>query len=1152
MQVAARTNGQTVSVSGKNLKLTVVLDKLSEQSNFDILYNSKDMESAGTVSIEMKNVSLNTVLDYCLKNRPFRYQIKNNTIVIQSTKANNRLQRSISGRVLDDNGKPLAGAGIILLDCNIRTATDQNGYFRLTNIPGEVSKLQVSYVGKRRVILNIKPEMGDIVLEGNNSELDEVLINTGYQRLPKERAAGAFDIISGKKIENKIQTNVLERLEGMAPGLMLINGRDGSGDALTIRGVSTLFGTARPLIVVDNFPIEGDINSINPNDVESISVLKDAAAASIWGARAANGVIVITTKRGRAGEAQFQYTNSFQFEPKPNIDYLNRLGAADDIAIESKLIPRTAAFEQSLRRGYRDISKFTQLLMDSLTGRISAGQFQDQVALLAGLDNTQQIKDLLMQKPFLQNHSLAVNGAADKFNYYGSINFTDRKGYDLKEWSKNYSIFLKTNIQLARKLQLGISSNFTFGNGSQSPVPALGIFGLKPYEMLQNDEGLPLAINRAAGSAGQSPSNSYTIAQRRAWGLEDEAYYPLRELDRTELSNRNNNSRIQAELNYKLDGGIGFNVSYQLEKGNAYNREYAHPDQANLVKVINDYVTPVLGADNQVRVNPDGTLFTPVFNIPQGGKLDETRTDYNSYVIRGWMDLNKTFGEHQVSGILGLENQQVQTTGSTLTKYGYDDNSLNFVQLDYQRLQQVTPILQTISGVQTDFPSRDALSYLENRFVSAFANASYTYKNRYTYTGSIRLDQTNLFGTDKRYRYSPMWSSGLSWNIGQEDFIKSMPVIDELILRATYGINGNIPKNSGPFMIAQADIHFRTLLPSLNITVPENNALRWEKTAVTNFGIDLAMYRHRIRLKADYYLRRSSNLLGDEQINPTYGFETAQLNTASMNNDGFEILLTTQNIKKQNFGWTTTFMFARNNNKITKVHLSSSYTNPRTIASGTPYFEGRPYGALYSVRYGGLTADRGQLQILNEHGEIEPDRLTDNIALAYYSGNRRPVSNGAFTNNFRFKSFELNAMFIFYLGHVMRQNMPAAYYGTESKDGRLADAWKKPGDEQHTIIPNVVLDNANYYTYTYYRNFLDVNVFDAGYAKLRELILTYNMPMKLLGRQRYIKALQINLQGRNLWTIRKNKLGIDPEAFSGGTRTLPISPTYAFGVNLKF
>ncbi|MFD2556796.1 SusC/RagA family TonB-linked outer membrane protein [Sphingobacterium tabacisoli] len=1150
IQVVANTSGQTVSISGKNLKLTQIFEKLSEQSNFDILYNSKDIQDAPTVTIDMKGASLHQVLNYCLQGQPFHYQIKNRTIVIH-TKKDDGLQQSIQGRVVDEKGKPLVGAGILVVDSKYSTTTDQNGYFRLDNIPKNLSFLKVSYVGMHSITVTIKKNMGDIILSGDNAELDEVLIHTGYQSISKERATGAFDVVSGKKIENKLQTNVLERLEGMVPGLMMINGRDKGDDALTIRGVSTLFGTKRPLIVVDNFPIEGDIQSINPNDVESITVLKDAAASSIWGARAANGVIVITTKKGKNSGTEFQYTNSFQFQPKPNIGYLNRLSSADDIDIESKLIPRTQAFEQRVRRQGTPISQYAQLVLDSLTGRITAQEFDQRVGLLRGLDNTQQIKDLLMQNPFVQTHSLSLNGGSDKIQYYGSYNYSDSRGFDKLDNQKNHTVFLKSSFQISNRLQLGINTNLNFGSDRTSPISALGIFRLKPYDMLLDAQGNPAAMNRQAGSSGQSDSNVYTIAERRAWGLEDEAYYPLLEMHRTEINGTRAAQRLQAELNYKLFDGINFNLSYQLEKGNAYTKNYAHRNQANLVKLINDYVTPVLAPDGSITTNPDGTLKSPKYNLPQAGRLDESRSDFTGHVIRGTMQLNKTFGNHEIAGILGLENQKVMTSQNAISKYGYDDNTLQFVQIDHENLNYVTPVLSNISGIKPSVPVSDKFGYTEDRFVSAFANASYTYKGKYVYSGSIRLDQTNMFGTDPKYFYRPMWSSGLSWNIGKEDFMIDLP-FNRLALRATYGTNGNIPKNSGPFMIAQADVNYWSKLPSLNIYNPENNALRWEKTAITNFGLDFALFAHRISGKVDYYLRRSHDLLGDEEINPTYGFSTASINTASMNNDGFEIELSTQNIRNKNFIWTTTFMFANNRNKITKVALASAYTNPRSMASGIPYVIGKPYGAMYSIRYGGLTADKGQLQILDEKGNLEPDRLTSNMEMAYYSGNRRPVSNGAFTNNFQYKNFELNAMFVFYLGHIMRQNMPSPYYGIDSKDGRLADAWKKPGDENHTHIPNVVIDNAHWYRYTYYRNMLDVNVFKADYLKLREVILTYNFPMENWKGQNYIKALQFNAQARNLWTWSSNKEGIDPEAFQNGARTLPLSPTFAFGINVKF
>ncbi len=1151
VHVFAESNGQTYSIKGQNIKLTYVLDKISEQGNLDVLYNSQDLADI-RVTLDVYGVTLESLLELCFLRQPLTYELKNNTLVVKVVHNESEQLRKVYGRILDEFGKPLSGAGIMVMKSNIRGVSNEKGFFEITDLPQEVEQIQITYLGKKTLLLPIKTNLGDIKLVSLTSELDEVVVHTGYQSIPKERSTGSFDIISGKQIENKLQVNVLERLEGMAPGLMMINGKDSGGDALTIRGVSTLFGTARPLIVLDNFPIEGDINSINPNDVLSVSILKDAAAASIWGARAANGVIVITTKRGAQGAAQFQYANSLQFSPKPDLNYLNRLGSKDDIDIESLLIPRTADYEQMIRRWGRPVSRFTQLVLDSLTGKINPQEFKTQRDYLASLDNSRQIKDLLMQDPFLQNHSLSLNSANEKYQFYGSLLYTDQRGYNLKDRGKNYSILLKSNINITTKLKLGVSSNFNFGNSSEAPVSVLDIYRLKPYDMIMDNQGNPLSMNREAGSLGQNSSNYYSIAQRNSWGLADESFFPLLEIDRTAIDRKQNSNRLQAELGYKLNANIGVHVSYQLEKGNSYYRRFAQPNQADLVKLINDYVTPVLGANNTVMVNPDGTLLTPIFNVPQGGKLDEMRGDFNSHVIRGWVDLDKIIGDHQIVGILGLENQKIQTSGSNMTKYGYDDHSLNFVQLDYNRLRDVSPILQTMTGIRTGIPYSDAFSYSENRFVSAFANASYTYRNKYTYTGSIRLDQTNLFGTDKKYRYSPMWSSGLSWNIKKESFMNDDSKVNEFIVRATYGINGNIPKNSGPFMIATSNIHPITLLPSLNVTIPQNDGLRWEKTAISNVGLDLSLFDYRLQLKADYYHRRSSNLLGNEQINPTYGFASAQLNTASMNNDGLEIQIISQNIKKQNFTWSTTFMFAENRNKITKVFAGSEFDNPRRIADGSPFFVGKPYGGIYSMRYGGLTSNSGQLQVLNAQGEIEPNNLNDDLSLAYFSGNGRPVRNGAFSNQFKYKDLELNFMFVFYIGHVMRQNSPFANLGVLSKDARLSQAWKKPGDEFQTSIPNVVLDDDHYYAYTYYKDFLDVNVFDAGYAKLREVILTYNMPISLIGRQQVIKSIQVNLQGRNLWTLTKNDLGIDPEAFSEGERLIPVSPTYAFGLNVTF
>lgn len=1154
---------QKVSLDFTNVDLSTVLKSLRNQSGHAFLYQPDVLRNAKPISLNVKDTEILDVLPLIFKDQPLEYKVEDKVIGIvkKSVKENKRsvtpislhkdLQELSKGRVTDEHGKPLAGATIKLGETNIVSTTDEQGYFQIPFQAGV--KLTVTFLGYNQKTIECKEDVGNIVLTLSTGTVEEIeIVHTGYQSIPKDRATGSFDVISSRKIKNKIQTNVLERLEGMAPGLLLINGKDTGGDALTIRGVSTLYGTKSPLIVVDNFPIEGDINTINPNDVESITVLKDAAAASIWGARAANGVIVITTKNGKAGKVQFQYYNSFQFEGKPDFSYLNRLSSRHDIEIEEQLIPKTADFENRLRMQGNAFSQYTSLLMDSVMGRISPSEFQASVEHLKNQDNSDQIKKHLMQNAFLQNHSLSFNGGSDRSSFYGSLNITDKNGYNLKDKNTDYSVFLKSQFQVNDRLTVGVNTNLSYGRGTESPVTAESIFALKPYDLLLDGHNNPLSMNRQAGAVGQSSSNEYTIAQRNAWGLDNEAFYPILELDRTEISNRNTSQRLQAEINYEIAKGLRLNMSYQYETSSLYSKNYAHSNQSSLVKTINDFITPTYDADNNILTNADGTLVSPLFNVPQGGKIQESRGDMSAHVLRGFLDIDQSYDDHHIAGVVGLENKRNVLTTNAIEKYGYDDNTLKFVQVDYQRLQNINQILATTTGLHPGFSLTDNFTHLENRFVSAFANAAYTYKGKYTYSGSMRIDQTNLFGTDRKYLYKPMWSSGVSWNLAKESFISdNLPMVNQLMLRATYGVNGNVPKDSGPFMIAQAGIHFMSNLPSLYINTPENSQLRWEKTAVTNFGLDFDLFSYRVSGKIDYYFRRSTDLLGEERINPTYGFETAQLNTASMNNDGLEVQLTTRNIVEDNFSWSTTFMYAQNKNKITKVALSNSYSTPAAIVSTTPYFEGKPYGAMYSMRYGGLTPDDGQLFLLDANGDVEPDRYSYDLDMAYYSGNTRPVSNGAFSNNLQYNNFELDFMFVFYLGHVKRQNTPSANYGINSKDGRLAEAWKKPGDENHTSIPNVVLNNDNYYAYTYYKNYLDVNVFDASYAKLREVILTYNLPQSVL-KTNYIRNLQLNLQARNIWTLKKNNLGIDPEAFSGGARTLPVSPTYAIGVNFNF
>lgn len=1161
MQVSATGYAQRISLTEKNATISSVLSKIQAQSGYDLFYKNTLVKDA-KINVDLKNVSLESALKAVLADQELAFTIEDKIITIQKKeKSLTEILKSqinvidVRGQVVDSLGNPFAGATVKIKGTDRTTQTDRRGNFSFTNVANN-AVLVISYVGYVEQEKKVSEGILTIVLRAKTSELEEVdvLINTGYQSIPKDRATGAFDVITSKEIGSRIQTNVLERLEGLVPGLMMINGKDTGGDALTIRGVSTLYGTQKPLIVVDNFPVEGGINSINPDDVETITVLKDAAAASIWGSRAANGVIVITTKKGQAGKMKFNYTNSFQITEKPDLNYMNRLSSSDDIDLSRRLVTAGPNLENNAKNWGDLYSAFTGLLMDSIAGRLSPSEYLSEVDRLRGLDNAEQIKDLLMQTPFVQNHSMSMSGGGDKSTFYSSLNYTNRNSYSLNSDSRSYSVFLKSSHDLTKRLKLGVNANLTFGDSNSPNVNPLSVFNIKPYEMLQDAAGNPLAVKRQAGDFGLPVTNGIINAQRVAWGLQDESYYPLLELNRKDDSRTSNAQRLTTELSYKVTEGITANLNYQIEKGSSYRKLYHHQDNVDLLKLVNDNVQ-VFKSGSTILTNNDGTLISPKFLIPKGGRIEEGRGNSSSYVLRGALSINKDINQHGIAGIIGFERSATKGTSNSISKFGYDDNTLQFVQFDHAAIRTASSILQLENGgTRKGFPVADGFSYNEDRFVSVFANGAYTYDRKYMFSGSFRIDQTNLFGTDPKYRYRPMWSSGLSWIVSREDFLSDNSFINHLQIRTTYGLNGNVPKNSGPFMIADASIHFKNNKPFYQVVSPENASLRWEKTAVSNLGLDFSILNSRISGKADYYLRKTTDLLADEKINPTYGFTTALLNTASMNNHGFELQLTTRNIQTENFTWSSMFTYALNKNKITKVALSTYYANARELANAKrPSVEGKPYGAMYSIRYGGLRHEDGQLQILNEKGEIEASgQLNNSLDPAYYTGVRRPVSNGSFSNSLRYRDLELNFMFVFYLGNVMREITPRASNTLANQDGRLANAWKKPGDEEFTNIPNVIVNSYGASAMSSYRSFLDINVFDADYAKLRDVNLVYNFASGIF-KGGYIKGLQVSAQARNLWTLKKNNLGIDPESFNeDGYRTMRLMPTYALGINLKF
>lgn len=1035
------------------------------------------------------------------------------------------------------------------------TKTDNRGNFAMENVDKD-AVLIVTSVGYALQEVKVSGRTNiDIVLKKYAANMEEVrVISTGYQKVAKDRITGSMDLISGKEIQKRSQVNVLDRLEGQVAGLLVMNGKDnGADDAVTLRGVSTLYATKRPLIVVDNFPIEGDINSINPNDVASITVLKDAAAASIWGARAANGVIVITTKRARAGKFSYNYRNSFQFSPKPDLTKLHRLSSADDIRLQ-RTVMRKADYNSV---SYYDdaINELYVAFFDSAYGRITPQQYADKVAQLSNLDNADQIKQYLMNTPFTQSHSISTSGGTETAQFYGSFLYNNTIGLNKREKNDLVSIFLKNNLQLTKRLNIGANVNYNISNSTDAPVKAIDIFGYKPYSMIADAQGNPLPIMTSGDPYNQNTSNVYSIALRNKYGLQDETYYPLKEINRRDITGRSNFMRIQAEAAYKITKGIEAKISYQVENDANLNTDFKYRDNAEVAKLVNDFVTPKRGPGGAVVVNADGTIASPIYNIPQGGIISENRTDLRANTFRAMLDINRELSaKGHIDAIVGTERSVIKYTGSNLTRHGYDPNSLQSIGIDEQRLKGNLDVLRKINA--NYYSPGNYYTYKQDNAVSFFGNAAYTYLQKYILSGSARVDATNMFGTDPKYLYKPAWSLGGTWILSKEAFMQKSP-FEYLALRATYGINGNIPKNSGPFMLARAGTNYYNNLPYNTIYSPANDRLRWEPTYTTNIGVDFNV-KGRIIGKADLYNRRSVDVLSDYAINPTYGFSTLLVNAGEISNKGFELQVETKNVLKKNFEWATSFVFAKNKNKVVKVTTPLQYSDAyaRASANGQAYVAGYPYGSLFSFQFSGLD-NKGQVKFINEKGDTTigsyfGGEITD-VAALVYSGSKRPVYTAALGNTIRYRNMELFFNFVYYGSYSLRRNIPTfSRLSVFNNSDVLKDSWMKPGDENITNIPSIITnsDYSSYWGMVYYKRYMDVNVFDASYIKLRDIIFTYNLPQKLFNK--YITGAQFTAQARNVYTWTKNKFDYDPESFEGGRPGVPVTPTYIFGVNVNF
>lgn len=1133
-----------VSLDLSDVSVEQFVKAIKQQTEQRFMYNSKLVNKAGKVSVKVKDMELEEVLKMVLEKVNLEFEFYNNVILIRAKEEVSAAQqkRLIKGSVKDDKGLPLPGVTVLVKGTVTGVATDIDGKFELkcdTDVP---VVLVFSFVGmkNKEITVGAQQQEVNVVLEPEAENLDEVIV-TGYQKISKERATGSFSVVTAKDYKGKMETDIMSRIEGLVTGLVNYNKQ------VSIRGVSTVYGDRDPLYVVDGVPYEGKIEAINPADVENISVLKDATAASIYGARAANGVIVITTRSGKSGKTRISYDGSVKFKPLPDLDYLKLMNSSQlvDLQVEGFAYYHTPY--DNLNKRY-SLNEVQELLYMAEQGQLGETELQQELDVYRNSNNKNQVKDQFLRTAITHQHNLTLTGGTEKNNYLVSLNYYGNNPYEKNRNDERLGFTLKENVKFFDWLSadFGVIGSFTkdsgkngFDNisssGSRSNTELSLYTGGTSYQMLRNVDG--------SSREWRKNKSDYELNRLESLGLQNERYIPLEEIDRQHYKDKSSYYRLQAGFNVKIIDGLTVDLRYQTESTQIKNRQLFDKDSYYVRNMVNEAAT----------VNTQTGEVTE--NIPSGGQLFQIEEDIYSYTMRGQVNFNRVFEEkHSVVALAGAERRLVRDTKTQVYKMGYDDHSLSYKPINPLILSPISRT-ESLSGSYNWVDENwNNFSQDEDRYVSFYGNASYTYNNRYSVTGSIRMDQSNLFGTDPKYQYRPLWSVGASWFMASEEFMSNVKWINRLNLRLTYGINGNVSKESGPYLTVK-DYGYNSWTGDFSAYIenPPNPQLRWEKTAVTNLGVDFSFFNSRLNGTVDYYIRKSTDLLGNRETDPTLGWNSLLLNYGSLSNRGIEVSLSSKNIIKPNFEWGTNLNFSYNKNKITQ--MTSSGTTVFSYVKGVVHTEGRPMYSLFSYKYAGLDPENGAPLVYDKDGNKVSN--VGSIEELEYSGTTRPPYSASLINRLRYKGLSLSFMFVYNGGHVLRDEVSPYLSGgsTTNISKKAVNHWRKPGDENIKGVAPAMNRSASY-TLKQVWYAANKHVIKGDYIKLRDVTLSYDLPKGWL-KKTYLNDVSVNCQISNLWRWVANDSDLDPEAYTTtgygwGARTLPVPTTCTLGVSVTF
>ncbi|NLR81183.1 SusC/RagA family TonB-linked outer membrane protein [Chitinophaga eiseniae] len=1180
LHICARGWSQTVTCSVENISLKDAFSIIKKQTGYVVFYEPEILKNAGNVTIDAHNMSLPLFLQVLLKDRQLAYSIEEKTIfirqqVIRSDAIPVQQLQVVSGKVKDKSGAPVAGASVRLKPGNKGTTTNATGDFNFSGIAPGYYQLDISYVGylpvSRYIAVNASQSLvvDSLVLSTAVSSLQSITVyNTGYQTLSKDRSAGSFARADMNIVANRSTSmDIVQRLDGLIPGLVLNNAPTGfstsgpaSGNNILIRGLSSINAGKAPLYVLDGIAIT-DLSTVNPNDVQDIVVLKDATAASIWGSKASNGVIVITTKKGNRHETlKMEYDGFISFRGKPDLDYIPYMHSKQYVATIREIfdpVSNPYGTQSSPVNGNAVITPVEKILYDQYRGLIPASVANAQLDSLAANDNRGQIKDLLYRNAWLSSHTLSLRGGTNNYAFYGSLAYTGNQA-STPDMNNTYKVNVRQDFTFNKRITAFLITNLI--NNISSGKRSLNVTNqFVPFQLFRDARGNNLS------ASWLYRTDSLTNRYQALSGVNLD-YNPLNDWNAGYTRQNNFTAMLTSGITIKLVKGLRFEGIYGFTRGAGKNTTFA--DQSSF-DVRNELVqftaaSPIPGG-------------SPVYYLPgKGGRLTTSNSNQQNWTVRNQLvyDMASADQRHQLVMLGGQEASANRFNIAATTVRGYNPDMLTALPVDYVLLGN-----GLYNTIMPNSFGRSVLGYdgyseneAETRTTSWYGNAAYTYNRKYTVNASLRNDQSNLFGNDKSVQNKPIWSAGVAWLLHRESFAEQFTWLDRLAIRATYGLTGNqpLPGTAASFDILGATTS--TAYPGgtgLYLSSYANRKLSWESTKTINFGVDYAFLKNRINGSIDVYFRNTSNLIGNMPVNIFSGASSIIGNMGDIKNKGIELTLTTVNLEYRDFSWSTILTGAWNHNRITRLNLQYPITTG-SMLKDTKFVEGYPAFAQFAYQFAGLD-NLGDPQIYLDDKRVTKTRDAAMVKDMRYMGSYQPTVTGGFMNSFRYRNYWLSVNMVYNFGAVLRRDVPGIGQLTGPLGGRMIpnpgmfqgniytdfdNRWKKPGDEAFTNIPSYVSSNAisngrrnlDYYTYG------DINFFKGDYIKIRDINLSYSLPASLVSR---INTSDITLRAgiSNVMLWKANHYGIDPEFQDVilGTRSIPVNQhSFSIGAHVKF